>query len=186
MAGAPKYLKALEELWWRSRVMRKKALGEKLSREEKKYLPPELRDRPLSPEERQSLPPQLRLPVELHGFRRPKELRGPALMKWLMLLDGIWQDRRFGDCINAFLEHGIVDPHTHEFITRQGPELDRDNEYQQTKCLEEVRARAQQCGSERRASLEIAAEWGLPGNGGNLDSVAKGLRDKLRALRKQP
>jgi hypothetical protein len=186
MAGAPKYLEALEALWWRSRGMRKKALGGELVQKELEHLPPELRDRPLSLEEYQSLPPQLRLPVELHGFRRPKELRGPALIKWLMLLDGIWQDRRFGNCINAFLEHGIVDPHTHEFITRQGPELDRDNEYQQTKCLEEVRARIQQGKSELRSSLEVAAEWGLLGKGGSLDAVAKGLRDRLGALRKQP
>jgi hypothetical protein len=121
MAGAPKYLEALEALWWRSRGMRKKALGGELVQKELEHLPPELRDRPLSLEEYQSLPPQLRLPVELHGFRRPKELRGPALIKWLMLLDGIWQDRRFGNCINAFLEHGIVDPHTHEFITDKDP-----------------------------------------------------------------
>jgi hypothetical protein len=105
-----------------------------------------------------------------------------------MRLDGIWQDRRFGDCINAFLEHGIVDPHTLDFprgrAVRQGPELDRDNEYQQSRCLEEVRARIQRGKSELRASLEVAAEWGLPG--ASLDAVATGLRDKLRALRKRP
>jgi hypothetical protein len=103
-----------------------------------------------------------------------------------MRQDGIWQDRRFGDCINALLERGIVDPETLEFTDRRGPEIDRDNDYQQAKYLEEMRALAQQYDSERRASKEIAAKWGLLGKGGTLDSVAKGLRDKLRALRKRP
>jgi len=179
-----------EELWECNKAMRKKALalGGKLLQEEEKHLPPEGRGE-LSAEEYQrflqSLPPQLRLPVELHGFGRPQGVRAPSLIKWLMLLDGIWQDRRFGDCINAFLAHGIIDPHTNSFTDRQPPELDRDNKYLQAKCLEELRARIQQVRSKRRASLEIAAKWGLLGKGGTLDAVAKGLRDKLRALRKQ-
>src|SRR5262249_31406597 len=104
-----------EALWWRNRAIRKKALGGKLVREELKHLPPQLRHRPLSPEEFRSLPPQLRWPVKLHGVFswRPKELRGSTLMKYLILLAGL--DKRFGDCIDAFFEHGIVKPDSHEF-----------------------------------------------------------------------
>jgi hypothetical protein len=163
MAGNPK---DLEVLWECNRKVRKKALGGELS-----------------PQELKSLPPKLRLPPKLHGLGRRKDLRGPALVEYLMLQGGIWRDKRFDDCINALLEHEMVDPHTHEFTDRQGPEVDRDNEYHQARCLEEVRARTEQCGSERRASLEIAAEWGLPGN--SLDAVAKRLRDQLRASKKR-
>jgi hypothetical protein len=168
--GTPKKAD-LEALWKRNVELRKKALSNKLS-----------------PQEFQSLPPQLRLPVKLHGFERPQGLRGPALVQWVMLLGGIWRDKRFDDFINALLEHGIVKPYTHEFDPdRQGPELDMSNEFMRIKCLEEVRARYEQVGSWRRASEEIAAEWGLPGNslGANsLDAVARGLRDQLRSPKK--
>jgi hypothetical protein len=188
--GTPK--DDLEALWGRNKAIRKKAMGKKLSREEFQSLPPPLQhQRPLSPQEYQSIPSQLRFPPKAYGFERSEGLRGPVLVQYLMLLEVTWRDKRFGDCINALLEHEIVnpgevrttiDPRTYEFTDRQGPEIDSSNEYMEAKCLEEVRARIERCGSERQASRQIAAEWGLPGN--SLDAVAKGLRDKLRALKK--
>ena len=170
----------LEALWWRSKAIRKKALGGKFVREELKHLPPELRHRPLSPEEFRSLPPQLRWPEKLHGFFswRPKQLRGPDLMRYLILLAGL--DKRFGDCINAFFEHGIVKPDTHKFTPGwQGREIDRANEYQQARCLEEVRAQIKLGMDVRPACRKVAAEWGL---GASLDAGEQQLiiRDRLR------
>jgi hypothetical protein len=163
MAGTPK---DLEALWQRNKAMRKKALSGELS-----------------PQELQSLPPQLRLPPKLRGFGRRKDLRGPALVEYLMLQGGIWRDKRFDDCINALLEHEMIDPHTHEFTDRQGPEVDRDNEYQQARCLAEVRAQIKQVGSVRQAAMVVAAEWGLPGN--SFVAVAQRLRDQLRLSKKR-
>jgi hypothetical protein len=173
----------LKAIWERNKAIRKRTSGTKLSPRELQSLPPHIRHlRPLSPREYQSLSPQLRGPAQLHGYARPKGLRGPALVQWLMLLGGTWQDKRFHDCINALLEHGIVEPYTHKFTDRQGPLIDNSNEYLQSRCLAEVRARTEQCGSERQASRQIAAEWGLPGN--SLEAVAKRLRDQLRPSKK--
>jgi hypothetical protein len=160
MAGTPKNL---ETLWRRNKEIRKKT-------------------REFSPDELQSLPPRLRLPHKLHGLRQPKGLRGPALVEWVMLLGGVWHDKRFDNFINALLEHEIVKSNTHEFTDRLGPELDRDNEYQRKRCLAEVRARKTQVGSERQACREVAAEWGLPGN--SLEAAAQRLRDQLRPSKK--
>jgi|SRR5262249_30011879 len=145
--GTPK--DDLEALWRRNMELRKKAFK-------------------LSPQEFQSLPPQLRLPHKLHGFPRPKRLRGPGLVQWAMLLAGIYGDKRFDDFINALFEHGIVDcriyeigdPRTHQFLPNW-QQVDRDNKYQQTRGLEEVRARMGQGKSKRQACREIAAEWAL-------------------------
>jgi len=158
MGGTPK---DLEALWRHNKELRKKAIAGKLS-------PPEF----------QRLPPQLRLPVKLRGWGRPRKgLRGPALVEWLMCQGGLWRDRRFDDCINAMLEHGLIVPGTHEFSDRQGPEVDWSNEDMRTRCLAEFRARYERLRSQRRASLEIAAEWAL---GKSLEAGAKGLRDQLR------
>jgi len=144
----------LEALWKRNVELRKKALSNKLS-----------------PQEFQSLPPQLRSPHKLYGPRRPQGLRGPALVEWAMFLGEICQDKRFYDFINALLEHGIVEPalledrtvnpRTHEFTNWQGPEIDRDNEYQQERRLEEVRALIEQGMDVRPACRKVAAEWAL-------------------------
>src|SRR5262249_46788535 len=118
----------LEALWKRNIELRKKALSNKLS-----------------PQELKSLPPQLRLPVKLHGFGRPQGLRGPALVQWVMLLGGICKDKRFDDFINALFEHGIVDSHIYEKIDDHRTHQFLPNwQYQQTRCLEEVRARYKQ------------------------------------------
>lgn len=163
MAGTPKNLKAL---WDDNKKVRKAALSNKLS-----------------PQALQGLPPQLRGPIKLYGFKRPKELRGPTLVEYLMLLAGIWRDKRFGDCINALYDHGIVNPHTHEFVPdQQGPEIDRSNKYQQTRCLAEVRARIKQGKSARRACQEVAAEWALPGN--SFEAAVQRLRDQLQSSKK--
>jgi hypothetical protein len=163
MAGAPK--DDLEALWERNRMLREKALGGKLSSQEV-----------------QSLPLQLRWPVKLHGFERPKGLRGPALVKWLTFQGGIWQDKRFGDLIDALYEHGLVDLDTHEFTDQQGPpELDTDNEYQQARCLEEVRARIGPDKSKRQACREVAAEWAL---GNSHEAGWRWLSDQLRPPKK--
>jgi hypothetical protein len=163
--------KDVEALWRHNKNLRKKALSNKLS-----------------PQEFQSLPPQLRLPIKLHGFGRPKGLRGPALVQWVMLLGGICRDKRFDDFLNALFEHGIVDsriyeiddPRTHQFLPNW-QEVDRDNEYQQTRCLEEVRARMKQGKSKRQACREVAAEWAL---GNSLEAGWKGLSDQLRPPKK--
>jgi hypothetical protein len=152
--------KDLEARWERNKKLRKKAVSNELS-----------------PEELQSLPSQLRLPVKLRGFARPKTLRGPALVKWLRIQGGVWQDKRFDDFINALFEHGIVDPHTYEFTDRQGPGIDQSNEYQQARCLAEVRARIRPGTSTLRACQEVAAEWAL---GNSLEAGAKQLSDQLR------
>jgi hypothetical protein len=110
-----------------------------------------------------------RLQRTFHSYR-PKGVRGPALVKWLMLLGGIWQDRRFDDCINALLEHGIVKPYSHEFIDPQ----DAD---ELARCVAEVRARVAHGESRRQACLEVAAKYGLRGN--SLESAAQRLRERV-------
>jgi len=99
-------------------------------------------------------------------------------MRYLILLAGL--DKRFGDCINAFFEHGIVKPDTHKFTPGwQGREIDRANEYQQARCLEEVRAQIKLGMDVRPACRKVAAEWGL---GASLDAGEQQLiiRDRLR------
>ena len=151
----------LEALWRRSRAIRKKALGRKLSKQELQSLPPQLQyPGELSPQDFQSLPPQLRWPDKLHGFPRPKGLRGPALVQWVMFLAGYCGDKRFDDFINALLEHKIIEAGTHGFIPGPGPEIDRANEYQQARCLEEVHAQIKQGMDVRPACRKVAAEIG--------------------------
>jgi hypothetical protein len=102
-------------------------------------------------------------------FTRPKGLRGAALVDYFIILGGVLQDRRFDDCINALFEHGIVDPHTHEFIANRQPDLGLV-----TKQLKDMRARIQQGMSIREASRQVAAEWGI---GNSLEAGAQQLRD---------
>jgi hypothetical protein len=102
-------------------------------------------------------------------FARPKGLRGAPLIKYFMILGGALQDRRFDDCINALFEHGIVDPRTHEFIADRQPDLGLV-----TKQLKDMHARVQQGATPRKASRQVAIEWGL---GNSLEAGAKQLRD---------
>ena len=98
--------KDLEALWDRNKALRKAALR-----------------KDASPKFIQSLPPELRTNVKVHGFARPKGLRGPVLVNYLMLLGvGFWGEERFDDCINALLQHEIVAPRTFEFTKKQFPE----------------------------------------------------------------
>jgi hypothetical protein len=159
--------KDLEALWDRSKALRKAALR-----------------KDASPKFLQSLPPRLRTHVKVHGFARPKGLRGPVLVKYLMLLGvGFWGEERFDDCINALLQHEIVDPRTFEFTKKQFPAaVDRHNEYYQAKCLAEVRDRVERGRPVRRACREVAAEWGWPGN--SLDAAEQQLRDHYQKSKK--
>jgi hypothetical protein len=147
MRGASRQ-KELEALWERNRAVRKELCD----------LPP------AGTKVLQSLPAELLRPYKLHGFPRPKGLRGPALFKCLVQLSIVYRDKRFDDCINAVLEHGIVDSDSCEFTDKQGPELDSYNQRQVDECLAEVRSRVKQGVSERQACREVAADWGLPGN----------------------
>jgi len=158
MGGASK---DLEAIWKRNKELRKKALSGKLS-----------------PQDFRSLPPQLRWPDKLHGFPRPEGLRGPPLVQWLMLLGEIWRDKRFDDCINAFLEHGIVKPYNHEFVPdKLRLELDSYNEHQKSERLAQVRALIEQGMDVRPACRKVAAEWAL---GVSLTAGEQQLRDQLR------
>jgi hypothetical protein len=142
--------KELEALWERNRAMRK-----------------ELSDLPSVSrmKELQGLPVELRRPYKLHGAPRPKSLRGPALVTYLMQLSRMYPgDKRFDDCINALFEHGIVDSDSLKFTDMQGSELDSYNQRQVSDCLAEVRLRMKQGMWERQACMEVAAERGLPGN----------------------
>ena len=141
--------KELEALWERNRAMRK-----------------ELSDLPSVSrmKELQGLPVELRRPYKLHGAPRPKSLRGPAFVACLMQLSRMYRDKRFDDCINALLEHGIVDGDSLEFTGTQGPELDSYNQRQVSELLAEVSSRMKQGMSERQACGEVAADWGLPAN----------------------
>ena len=154
MRGASRQ-KELEALWERHRAARKKA-----ARKELDDSPPESRAKAL-----QGLPVELRRPYKLHGAPRPKSLRGPALVTYLMQLSRMYPgDKRFDDCINALLEHGIVDGDSLEFTGTQGPELDSYNQRQVSELLAEVSSRMKQGMSERQACGEVAADWGLPAN----------------------
>jgi hypothetical protein len=140
--------KELEALWERNTAARKKALTE------------ELRDAKAL----QGLPAKLRRPYKLDGYARPKGLRGPALVRCLIQLSIMWPDKRFDDCINALLEHEIVDGDSLEFTDKRGRGVDSYNQRQLSDCLAEVRSRMEQGMSERQACKEVAADWGLPGN----------------------
>jgi hypothetical protein len=157
--------KELEALWERNKAKRKEALR-----------------KDASPKLLQSLPPQLRNPVKVHGLARPKGLRGRVLVNYLISLAIFWQDKRFDDCINALLQHGIVKPFTFEFTGKPWPAVVRHNEYYLAKCLAEVRAQVERCGSERQACREVAAEWAWPGN--SLNAAAQQLRGLYRISKK--
>jgi hypothetical protein len=144
----------------------------------------------LSPQQLQRLPAQLRRPDKVHGFVRPKGLRGSTVFQYLLQLSLVWRDERFDDCISALFEHGIIEARTHtnkqgkkvvtyKFSNRQGLYVDRNNENQQAECLAEVRRRIQRGNSERQACAEVAAEWGLPGN--SFTAAVQRLRDLLRS-----
>jgi hypothetical protein len=171
--------KELEELWKRNKKQREKLLDPEASFEDPKALFEFI----------QSLPPQLKvpvkvgnLPVKVAGSKRPKELRGPPLVTFLLAQGLIWGDERFNVCVNALFEHEIVDPSTHDFTGKQGPGEKRHNEYYQAKCLAEVDARIKQCGSERQACDEVAAEWAWPGT--SFKAAAQQLRELYRASKK--
>ena len=158
--------KDLEELWKRNKALRKAALRKDASL---KLL--------------QSLPPQLRIPVKAHGFARPRGLRGPVLVKYLIQLGiAFWGEKRFDDCINALLQHGIVKPFTFEFTKKPWPAVIRHNEYYLAECLADVRAREERGGSERQACREVAAEWGWPGN--SFNAAVQQLRGLYRTSKK--
>jgi hypothetical protein len=162
MAGTPK---DLEVLWRHNSWMRKQALSGKLS-----------------PQELQSLPPHLRTPVKVRGLARPKGLRGPVLVNYLISLGIFWQDKRFDDCVNALLQHGIVKPSTFECTEKPWPAVVRHNEHYLAKCLAEVRAREERYRSVRQACREVAAEWGWPGH--SLTAAAQQLRVLYRTSKK--
>ena len=169
--------KELETLWRHNRAKRKKVLTRSESLK-------------LSPQQLQSVPAQLRRPDKVHGFVRPKGLRGSTVFQYLLQLALVWRDKRFDDCISALFEHGIIETRTYtnkqgkevvtyEFSNRQGLYADRYNEDQQAECLAEVHARIKRGKSERQACAEVAAEWGLPGN--SFMASAQRLRDLLRS-----
>jgi hypothetical protein len=161
--------KDLEALWRRNTAKRKEVLDQ-------------LAERKLSPELLQSLPPHLREPVKLRAAP-PKELRGPVLVNYLISLGAaIWGETRFDDCIQALLQHRLVKPRTFEFTQNPWPAVLRHNASYLAKCLAEVRAREQRCGSERQACREVAAEWGWPGN--SFNAAAQRLRDHYRRSKK--
>jgi hypothetical protein len=159
--------KDLEALWERNKAARKAALR-----------------MDASPKLLQSLPPHLRTPVKAHGFARPKGLRGAVLVKYLMLLGaGIWGEKRFDDCINALLQHKIVERWTFKFTKKQFPEgVNRHNEYYQAKCLAEVRDRVERGRPVRQACREVTAEWGWPGN--SFNAAAEQLRNHYQKSKK--
>jgi hypothetical protein len=101
---------------------------------------------------------------KVYGLGRPKSLRGPALVNYVMQLSRIYRDKRFGDFINALFEHGIVNVESHVFIDTQGPELDSYAQRQESELLSEVCSRTERGVSERQACAEVAAEWGLLAN----------------------
>src|SRR5215831_19700842 len=151
--------KELEALWRHNRATRKRVL----TRSE--WLK-------LSPQQLQRIPAQLRSPDKVHGFVRPKGLRGSTVFQYLLQLSVVWRDKRFDDCISALLEHGIIEIRRHtneegkevvsyEFSNRQGLYADRYNENRQAECLAEVHARIKRGKSERQACGEVAAEWAL-------------------------
>jgi hypothetical protein len=169
--------KELGELWWHNRATRKRVL----SRSE--WLK-------LSLQQLQSIPPQLQRPDKVHGFVRPKGLRGSTVFEYLHQLSVVWRDKRFDDCISALLEHGIIEIRRHtneqgkevvsyEFSNRQGLYADRYNENRQAEWLAEVHARIKRGKSERQACDEVAAEWGGPGN--SFSVAAQRLRELLRS-----
>src|SRR5262245_44659819 len=110
--------KDLEALWERNKAKRKEVL--------RKLADPALR-KDLSSELLQSLPPHLREPVKAHGLARPKGLRGPVLVNYLISLAVFWQDQRFDDCISALLQHGIVKPRTFKLTGKPWPAVVRHN-----------------------------------------------------------
>jgi hypothetical protein len=166
-------LKELEARWERNRAARKWAVSKKLW-----DLPPEERMRAL-----QSVPDKLRRPYKIHGAMRPKNLRGPVLIEYLMMLGITWNDRRFDNCINALYEHGIVNsqignPQPHEFTNRQGPEADAFNRWQQNECLAEISSLMKRGMEEKTACAKVAAEWGLPAN--SFEAAVEQLRYLIR------
>ena len=119
-------------------------------------------------------------PKALLSFNVPTTA-GPKLIEYLMLLSSVWRDKRFGDCISAFLEHGIVEPGTHRFTNAQSPEMDRYNQQQDVECLAQVRQRVRAGKSKNRACEEVAANHGF---GNSFDAAVKRLKDLLEQSKK--
>jgi hypothetical protein len=115
----------------------------------------------ISPTERQDIPPHLRAPEKSYGFLRVGGLRGPAVVQWLMLMDGFYPHRRcYLECINAMHEDGVINS-KHEFIS-EGPLVDRERECLLAKRLEEVQALVtMKRYSQWQACTEVAANWAL-------------------------
>jgi hypothetical protein len=139
----------LEALWERNKATRQWAASKELEEGMKEV---------------QSIPNKLRRPYRMHSFARREDLRGLGLVEYLILLERSWRDKRFGDCINALYEHEIVNPQTHVFTDRQGPEIDAFNQRQQDECLAQVRSLMDQGIMEKTACARVAAEWGIPAN----------------------
>ena len=157
--------KELEALWERNKAERKAALR-----------------KDASPKLLQSLPPQLRNPVKVHGLARPKGLRGrvASIISYRWRYSGKTSASMIASTLCS--EHGIVKPRTFRFTGKPLPAVVRHNEYYLAKCLAEVRAREERCGSERQACREVAAEWGWPGN--SLNAAAQQLKDHYRRSKK--
>ncbi len=115
-------------------------------------------------------------PEALLSFKRPKGLRGPMLVEYLTVLASVWRDRRFSDCIDALLEHELVEPDTHKFTNAQSPEMDRYNRQEDRECLAQVRDRARTGESINRACEEVAAAHGF---GNSFNAAVDHLKDLL-------
>jgi hypothetical protein len=163
-------LKEMEALWKQNKALRKRAVSTELW-----ALPPDQRAKEL-----QAIPDRLRRPYKAHGFARPKGLRGPVLIEYLWNLGLIWRDKRFDDCVNALLEHGIVAPrHPHVFTDdKHGPEIDAANRRQRSECLEAIRLLTEEGMAEKTACAKVAAEWGLPAN--SFEAAEEQLRHRFR------
>lgn|SRR5262249_20721672 len=135
----------------------------------------------ISPEARQAIPPRLRSPEKGYGFIRAKGLRGPALLDWLIRLDGIYRDNRVLDFISFLHEQKIVD-NNHNFTDRQGPLVDLTNKHLWTQRLAEVRGLIAQGKTKWQACGRVAADWAL---GETLEAGARQLYERLNHHTKQ-
>ena len=136
------------------------------------------------------IPPELAAWYRQHSrgveFEKPKHLRGPALIKELIRLGLVWGDKRFFDCVDAMVEHQVVDQ-KYDFTGRHGPHLLDPKQTAAARRRKEDIARVKRIRflmkkdpdlSERSACEKVAAESGRGASFG-------AERDRLRQLSRE-
>jgi hypothetical protein len=149
-------------------------------------------ERNSTPPKRRSFPAIVRIRAgvaEHQPAERPKNLRGPDLVRELARLGAVWWDERFLDCIQALFDHGIVDEQDFRFTKKKEPTeqqlADRKRQSDADHVAQVLRLRKKRKWmSWRRACDEVAADTGR--GGASFTAASESLRVLVRRSSNQP